>query len=72
LPTFEHRAVITSDGHTMTHHFRKRIDAGKPTSGLFVPQRSPVIGEIVEFLLLVWSASEPEEWRNCIAYLPFR
>ncbi len=73
LAALEHRAVITSDRHTMTHYFRQRIDAGEPTSGLFVlPQKTAAVGEIVEFLLLVWSASESEEWRNRIVYLPFR
>jgi hypothetical protein len=36
-----------------------------------VPQQSP-IGEIVDWLLLVWTASQAEEWRDQIVYLPFR
>jgi hypothetical protein len=31
-----------------------------------------LIGEIVEWLLLVWTASRAEERRDQIVYLPFR
>jgi hypothetical protein len=45
---------------------------GKIESGLFiVPQRSP-IGEVIESLVLVWTASQSAEWRNTVVYLPFR
>ncbi len=67
------RVLITYDRNTMTRHFRDRIDGGKPASGVFIlPQQESAIGEIIESLLLVWAASQAEEWRNQIAYLPFR
>jgi len=57
----------------MTRYFRERVDAGKPTPGVFIPpQQQSAIGEIIESLLLVWTASQAEEWRNQIVYLPFR
>jgi hypothetical protein len=39
---------------------------------LIVPQQPSAIGEIVESLLLVWTASHAEEWRDQITYLPLR
>jgi hypothetical protein len=43
------------------------------TAGLFVvPQQPGAIGEIIDSLLLVWTASQAEEWWNQIVYLPFR
>lgn len=67
------RIIISHDRETMTRYFRDRLDSGKPTSGLFViPQQPSAIGEVIESLLLVWAASRAEEWRNQIAYLPFR
>ena len=64
------RILITHDRRTMTRHVRERLAAGKSNPGLFiVPQRS-AIGEIVEWLLLVWTASQAEEWRDKIVYLP--
>jgi len=57
----------------MPRHFRYRLGAGKPISGVFiVPQQPSAIGAIIESLLLVWAASQAEEWRNQIVYLPFR
>jgi hypothetical protein len=50
------RILVSHDRRTMTRHFLDRLVAGKPVAGLFI----------------VWSASQAEEWRNQIAYLPFR
>jgi len=66
------RILISHDRRTMTRHFRDRLAAGKSTAGLFIVPQQSAIGEIIECLLLVWTASQAEEWRNKIAYLPFR
>jgi hypothetical protein len=72
LAAQQNRILITHDRRTMTRHVRDRLAAGKSNPGLFiVPQRS-AIGEIVEWLLLVWTASQAEEWRDQIVYLPLR
>ena len=69
----QERILITYDRNTMTRHFRERLGAGKSSPGLFiVPQRQSAIGDIVEWLLLVWTASQAEEWRDQIVYLPAR
>lgn len=65
------RIVVSHDRDTMIRHFCERIEAGEPAPGLFiVSQRPDAIGEIIEWLLLVWTASQAEEWRNRIVYLP--
>jgi len=67
------RITISHDRETMTRYFRQRIDSGQSTAGLFVvPQQPGAIVETIESLLLVWAASQAEEWRNQIVYLPFR
>jgi uncharacterized protein DUF5615 len=67
------RILITYDRRTMTRYFRDRLHAGKSSPGVFVfPQQRSAIGEIVEWLLLVWTASQVEEWRDRIVYLPLR
>ncbi len=69
----EGRVLITHDRRTMTRYFRERIDAGKPCSGVIVlSQRQSVIGEIIESLVLAWTASQAEEWQDRIVFLPFR
>lgn len=73
LAAEQDRILITHDRNTMTGHFYERLAAGKSGPGLFiVPQEPHVIGEIVETLLLVWSASQKEEWWNRAIHLPFR
>ncbi len=73
LAAQQDRILITHDRRTMTRHFRERVDDGKPAPGVFIlPQRQSAIGGIIESLLLVWTASQVEEWRGQIAYLPFR
>ncbi len=67
------RILITHDRNTMTRHFYRRVAAGESGPGLFiVPQQPHAVGEIVEALLLAWSASQIEEWWNRIVYIPFR
>jgi hypothetical protein len=57
----------------MTRHFNDRLDAGKSTPGMFIlSQKRSAIGEVIERLLLVWTASQAEEWRDRIVYLPLR
>ncbi len=57
----------------MTQHFCERLAAGKSAPGLFiVPQQPAAIGDIIEWLVLVWTASQAEEWRDQVVYLPAR
>jgi Domain of unknown function (DUF5615) len=54
LAAQEGRILVTCDRRAMTNHFRKRVDAGKPTSGLLVvPQQGVALGQIIEYLLLL-------------------
>jgi Domain of unknown function (DUF5615) len=67
------RILITYDRNTMTRHFWEYLAAGKSSPGVFiVPQRRSAIGEITEWLLLVWTASQAEEWCNQIVFIPSR
>jgi hypothetical protein len=67
------RILVTHDRRTMTRHYRERLAAGASNQpGLFVVSQRSAIGEIVESLLLTWTASRAEEWHDRIVYLPFR
>jgi uncharacterized protein with PIN domain len=72
LAAQQDRILITHDRRTMTRHFRERLVVGKRSPGLFIVPQQSRIGEIVEWLLLVWTASQAGEWRDQIVYLPFR
>jgi hypothetical protein len=39
---------------------------------IIVPTHPSAAGQVIESLLLMWSASRPDEWRNQVVYLPFR
>ncbi|MFN7948445.1 MAG: DUF5615 family PIN-like protein [Blastocatellia bacterium] len=65
----EGRVLITHDHRTMPQHFAEFISRHESPGVFIIPQHLS-ISEAIEELLLIWSDSEAEEWRNCILYLP--
>jgi predicted nuclease of predicted toxin-antitoxin system len=64
------RVLITHDVNSMVGFAYARIAAGDPMPGVIaIPQRIAARIAIDE-LLLIWSASEAEEWRDLVAYIP--
>ena len=62
--------VVSHDVNTMREAAATRLVTGLPMSGLLlVHQRTPV-SAIIESLLLIWAASEAEEWAGQIEFLP--
>ena len=62
-----------------THDIRFRVQAedwqrqGRDFAGLvFGPQLGGTIGQYVEDLELIAKASESEDWRNVVQFLPFK
>jgi hypothetical protein len=66
----EGRILVSHDRRTMLAHFRARLEAGKPSAGLFVVSQGAPIEPVANAIVLVWSASEPPEWRNQVHHLP--
>jgi hypothetical protein len=63
--------LVSHDVNTMKARAEEFVVTGKSMAGLFlVPQFRPT-RPVAETLLLVWAASEAEEWANRIVYLPF-
>jgi hypothetical protein len=70
IATEQDRILITYYRKTMTRHIRDRRAQGKPIPGVFIiPDRKSAIGGIIDWLILVWTASEPEDWRDRIVYV---
>ena len=65
----EGRVLVSHDQSTMPLHFADFIQNQQSAGLLIVPQHLPY-STVVEELLLIWTASEAEEWINRIAYLP--
>ncbi len=60
------RLLVTHDRRTMPGHFAGFIVAQESAGVLIVPQKLP-IARAAEELVLIWNASEAEEWINKIA-----
>ena len=63
--------VVSHDVNTMPRAAYDQMRSGQKMSGvLMVKQRDP-IGAVIASILLIWSASEAEEWENQVGFLPF-
>jgi uncharacterized protein DUF5615 len=66
------RILVSHDFHTMPRHFGNFFQAAHSSPGvLLVPQRLSV-GEAIEELVLIWTASDAHEWQNRILRIPLR
>ena len=62
--------IVSHDANTMTAHAYDRVAQAKKMSGLFVVQQKSPIGPVVSSLVLIWSATDLEEWEGRVQYLP--
>ena len=63
------RVLVTHDQWTMPRHFGQFISQQVSAGVLVVPQHLQ-ISVVVDELLMIWGASEAEEWTNRITHLP--
>ena len=69
LAAQEGRILVTHDRRTMPRHFADFI-LHHSSPGVFIIAQSVSVRGAIEELLLVWAASESEEWTNLIVELP--
>ena len=62
--------VVSHDVNTMREAASTRLAAGVPMHGLLLAHQRTPVAVIIESLLLIWAASEAEEWAGQIAFLP--
>lgn len=62
--------VVSHDVNTMIDQAFARLAAGEPLSGLLMVQQRAAIALVIESLVLIWSASEAEEWHGQVVFLP--
>ena len=63
------RILVTHDQKTMPTHFGEFVRAHPSPGLLIVPQHFP-ISSAIEELILIWSATDAEDWTNRICYFP--
>ena len=61
--------LVSHDYRTMPTHFATFVTTRTSAGVLLVSQALPIV-EVVEDLLLIWEASEAEEWMNHFDTLP--
>ena len=54
----------------MPAHFRQYISAGAKSPGVILLREGISIAAAIEELVLIWSASEAEEWINRLLWIP--
>ena len=68
--TRQNRILVTSDFRTMPRHFGDFLKANGQCPGEFlVKQRTP-LADVIDALVLIWSASDADEWKNRILEIP--
>jgi hypothetical protein len=65
----EERVLVTHDRKTMPGHFFDFITTATSAGVLIVPQDLLVASAVAD-LLLIWHATEAEEWLNQMRFLP--
>jgi hypothetical protein len=63
------RILVSHDRRTMPKHFARFAEKQR-YPGVFIISQSLAIGLAIDALLLVWTASEQEEWENLVVDLP--
>ena len=69
LAAQEGRILVTHDRRTMPTHFGRFIE-GRQSPGLIVVSQKTDIPAVIEELILIWTASEAEEYVNLILTIP--
>ena len=64
------RILISGDRRTLPEHLAHHWDANRHCPGLFLLRPGRSIRAVVDFLSLVASASEAQEWRDTLTYIP--
>lgn len=70
LAAQERRVLVTQDVRTMPRHFAEFLQHQHHSPGvIMIPQSAPA-GAVIDALILIWAATEPEEWADRIVKIP--
>jgi hypothetical protein len=60
--------VISHDVNTLKAEAEQRIADGRGVAGVLLTAQNQPTRAIAENIVLIWAASESEEWRDCIIH----
>lgn len=69
VATDQGRILVSHDLRTLPEHFRQFVACQSSPGVFLIPQYVP-LSPAIEELLMLWVASEAEEWQNQVHYLP--
>lgn len=61
--------VVSHDVNTMPGQAFNRLTSGRPVAGVLMVQQTYPIAPIIDSILLIWAASEAEEWHSQVCFL---
>ncbi|NJK80507.1 MAG: DUF5615 family PIN-like protein [Chloroflexaceae bacterium] len=64
------RALITDNRRSMPAHIATHYSTGGEHWGIFLIRAGTSMRDTIEALILLWEASDAEEWRNVIRWIP--
>ncbi|NJL20983.1 MAG: DUF5615 family PIN-like protein [Leptolyngbyaceae cyanobacterium SM1_3_5] len=65
------RILVTDNRASMPSHLEAHWSAGNRIWGLLWVRPETPLREVAQTLLLIWEASEAEEWRDRLEWIPF-
>ena len=63
------RIIVSLDSRTLPARLAEHLAAGAHSPGVFIARR-PINAAFAEWLVLLANASEPEEWRDRVTFVP--
>jgi len=66
----ERLLIVSHDVNTMPAAAYARLSGGKSFPGLFMVQQTLPIGPVIDDIVLIWSGTEVEEWKDQVVFLP--
>jgi len=64
--------LITNNRASMPVHLTNHLAVGNHVPGIFILNNGLSMGDHIDELEYIWSASEPDEFRDVIWYLPIK
>lgn len=62
--------LISRNRRSMPQHLREHMEAGGHVPGILVLRRRYALGQVIDDLISIWTASTLNEFRDRIEYLP--
>jgi hypothetical protein len=66
----EDRILVSHDFQTMPEHFGDFLGAYGSSPGVFLVAQYLPVGEVIDELVLIWTATAAEDWKDRILRIP--